>query len=63
MRADPWPEPIQARLIELWRAGASVRAIAKTVCKPERACISKAYRLREQEIPMPMRKPNGKRPA
>ncbi len=55
-----WSEADKAKLAELWRAGASIEAIARRLERTKRAIVAMADRLRDDEgVDLPLRNPAG----
>ncbi len=54
-----WLPEHDARLCELWRAGASVLAMATTLDRSHTAIVSRAKVLRDQGADLPLRNPAG----
>jgi biotin operon repressor len=58
-----WTDADVARLVVLYRAGASGKAIARTLKRSELACNSKIDRLRDEGVDLPMRNAAGAVPG
>ncbi len=58
-----WTDQDKDRLVILYRAGATGRAIAHTLKRTERACIAMVDRLRDEGVDLPMRNPAGAVPG
>ena len=59
-----WTDEQDKRLCELWRAGASVLAMATTLDRSQSAIVSRADFLRDERgIDLPLRNPAGRVPV
>jgi hypothetical protein len=57
LRPPPWTEPERRRLRELWCAGATVPAIARSLGRSRAACIAQVSRMRDEGAALPYRNP------
>lgn len=59
-----WSDVDVVKLIELWRAEVSIKAIARKLGRTPRAIVAKAQRLRDEDgVDLPMRNPAGAVPG